>query len=190
LRATAADLDVPSDPGEYSYTVEGPRVGMSAELPADWPDRSITPWSDLLPGAPEGSSRQPLGTFLLASTDEAAIFADPDGTYDVPLVILSASKRLASDYPVGVILEMRDVEYRFDCELVTEGVLAVGDYVGPYEIYGNCIDAKALVVQAELRSLDGSHLVGVNARLASDRDVRALEHALQTMRIDPSELPR
>jgi hypothetical protein len=163
---------------------------MLAEVPASWPDTSITLWRDFPPGPSTGAIEEELGTILIASANEAAINEAPGKTYDVPLLILSASRRLAGEHPPGEILAMRDINYGLECELQATGVIAVAEYVGPYEVYADCGGAKALVVQVELRSHDGSHLVGVNSRIASAADVLALEHGLRTMRIEPAKLLR
>jgi hypothetical protein len=163
---------------------------MSAEVPAVWPDRSITLWEDAPPGSPRGTPREALGSILIASADEKSVTAHPGETYEVPLLILSASRRLATEHQPGAILEMRNIEYRLDCQPQASGTVRVGVFTGPYEIYSGCSGAKALLVQAELRPSDGQVVIGLNARLASTADVLALEHGLRSLRIEADGILR
>jgi hypothetical protein len=191
IRAVAARTNVPSDPDVYpDYVVTGPKAGMLAEVPKVWPDRTIDLWSDTPPDAPSDAPMEELGTILIATPNEKGLFEPGPEAYEIPMFIVSASRFLAADFRAGAILDMRNVSLGLRCDKEGSGPMTLGDYAGRYEVFARCAGSTAMSVQVELMAGDGSHVVGVTARIASSADIAAFDRGLRTLRIEVDRLLR
>lgn len=191
VRLIAARTGVPTEPGDYDeYVVIGPLAGMAAEVPKAWPDRAIDLWRDLPPDATASAVDEELGSILFASADEEALFVPGNEAYRVPTFIASASRRIASDFRQGSILDMRNITYGLRCTLEQTGAVEWEGYSGRYEIFAECGESSAMTIQVESIADDGSHVLGLTARVATSADIAAFERGVRTLRIEADRLLR
>lgn len=191
LRALAARTGVPTEPEDHGASVVvGPQAGLLAEMPKAWPTRLIDLWSDVPPDAPSGGEREPLGSILFATTDEPGLFTGTPEAYRIEMLIVSASRSLATDFRPGSILDMRNATLGLDCDKEASGPIEVAGYRGLYEIFSRCGDSTPMTVQLELMADDESHVTAITARIVSLADIDALRHGIDTLRVEPDRLLR
>ncbi len=116
----------------------------------------------------------------------AAIVASPNiqdfyETYSTPGVFFGASRDLVQSYDMAGMLD--GISFSNDCTY--EGRFDYQDpiYTGIYDLYSNCDSTGAAIINLSAMPEDGSFIMLVQVLVASDADLDAVDHILNTFEV-------
>ena len=174
-------VSIPVVPTRAAAEGEGTSVGYSdyvlisddygileVEVPQEWTQVDGSAWM---------LDDEEIGASISASSDLASF----NNTFETPGLFFGASNLLVAEYDPGSFLDA--VSWADECTLDGRYEYDDGYYVGYYDLYVDCGDALASIVNIAATPEDDSFLVWVIGQLLSDADVDAFSRVIETFQV-------
>lgn len=161
---------------EIIYTPISDTSGaINLEAPEEWSDIVERPWEV---GGDE------VGVQLIAALDTEKFF----DSWDEPGVIFSFSDVLQDEFEAADLLDTLD--YSDDCEYIGRTEMPEdGFYRGAYDEYEQCGGGDTQALIAVLTPETGDYILGIELYAATDSDVEAVDHILETFYVETGAAP-
>ncbi len=167
------NAQLPDAPAYETYVPITDEQGIiTIEVPAEWADVSERPWSN--------SDDEQFGIQLWSAPDVEEF----SNSWDVPGVVFSYSDELNQEFGPEDLIEA--IDYSDSCTYVERGELPDGFFSGFYDVWENCGDAGSTVLLLGLTPETDDYMVRIESYSATQADLDASDHILDTFLIAPT----
>ena len=141
---------------------------LEVEVPQEWNEVDGSAWI---------VDDEEIGASVSASSDLDSF----NNSFDTPGLFFGASNVLVAEYDPNSFLDV--VSWADECTLDGRYEYDDGYYMGFYDLYVDCGDSLASIVNIAATPEDGSFLVWVIGQLLSDADVDAFSRIIETFQV-------